>query len=244
VVYITRNISITLKPYTIRLQGGQMLRALHLRRVIKKHISNNAQILDAGCDTGRDAIYLAAKYPNSQIIGIDINAQAIDEAKSRLAKAKLTNVTFQTIDILDIDYSKQFDVIYSIEVLEHISDVGRCLSNFHKALKSGGKVIIHVPCPDQKRHFKRLKKNVYFDHIHTGFKADEFVEILRGKRFKILDIRYTSGWFGSLAWEFFEILRPIALLKRILFPLILLLMIGDTLITNRQGNNVMITSQK
>jgi cyclopropane fatty-acyl-phospholipid synthase-like methyltransferase len=233
-----------MKPYTIRLQGGQMLRALHLRRVIKKHICPDAKILDAGCDTGRDAIYISAKYPDSQIIGIDISTQAIDGAKSRLSRSKLTNVTFQTTNLLDIDYSEQFDIIYSIEVLEHISDVGRCLSNFHEALKSGGKFIVHVPCPDQRRHFNRFKKNVYPDHVHTGFKADELAKIIQEKGFNILDVRYTSGWFGSLAWEIFEILRPIALLKRILFPLILILMIGDTLVTNKQGNNVMITAQK
>jgi len=221
-----------------------MLRALHLRQLIKKYICPNAQILDAGCDTGRDAIYLSAKYPNSQIIGIDISSQAIDEAKSRLSRAKLPNVTFQTIDLLDIGFSEQFDIIYSIEVLEHISDVDRCLSNFYKALKSNGKLIIHVPCPNQKRHFNKFKKNIYPDHVHIGFKADELAEILRNKGFEILDVRYTSGWFGSLAWEIFEILQPIALLKRILFPLILLLMIADTLVTNRQGNNVMITAQK
>jgi len=221
-----------------------MLRALHLRRVIRKLMCHNAHILDAGCDTGRDAIYLSAKYPDSQITGIDISPQAIDEAKSRLSKSKLTNVTFQTTNLLDIDYSEQFDIIYSIEVLEHISDVGKCLSNFHKALKSGGKIIIHVPCPDQKRHFNRFKKNVYSDHVHVGFKADELSELLQENGFRILDVRHTSGWFGSLAWEIFEILRPIALLKRILFPLILLLMICDTLVTNKQGNNVMITAQK
>jgi cyclopropane fatty-acyl-phospholipid synthase-like methyltransferase len=233
-----------MKPYTIRIQGGQMLRSLYLRQMIKKCICPNAQILDAGCDTGRDTIYLSAKYCDSQIIGIDISPQAIDEAKSRLSKSKLTNVTFQTTNLLDIDYSEQFDIIYSIEVLEHINDVGRCLSNFHKALKSGGKIIIHVPCPDQRRHFNKFKKNVYLDHVHVGFKADELSEILQENGFSILDVRHTSGWFGSLAWEIFEILRPIALLKRILFPLILLLMITDTLITNKQGNNVMITATK
>lgn len=233
-----------MKPYTIRLQGGQMLRALHLRQVIKRYIPSHAQILDAGCDTGRDAIYLAAKYPNSQIIGIDISTQAINEARERLSRTKLINVIFQTLNLLDINYSEQFNVIYSIEVLEHIDDVEKCLTNFHKALKSDGKLIIHVPSPDQQRHFRRFKKNVYPDHVYTGFKADELIEILQNHSFDILDVRYTSGWFGSLAWEIFEIVRPNGLLKRILFPIILIFAVVDTLVTNKRGNNVMITAQK
>jgi ubiquinone/menaquinone biosynthesis C-methylase UbiE len=233
-----------MKPYTIRLQGGQMLRALHLRQVIKRYIPSHAQILDAGCDTGRDAIYLAAKYPNSQIIGIDISTQAINEARERLSRTKLINVIFQTLNLLDINYSEQFNVIYSIEVLEHIDDVEKCLTNFHKALKSDGKLIIHVPSPDQQRHFRRFKKNVYPDHVYPGFKADELIEILQNHSFDILDVRYTSGWFGSLAWEIFEIVRPNGLLKRILFPIILIFAVVDTLVTNKRGNNVMITAQK
>jgi 2-polyprenyl-3-methyl-5-hydroxy-6-metoxy-1,4-benzoquinol methylase len=233
-----------MKPYTIRLQGGQMLRALHLRQVIKRYIPSHAQILDAGCDTGRDAIYLATKYPNSQIIGIDISTQAINEARERLSRTKLINVIFQTLNLLDINYSEQFDVIYSIEVLEHIDDVEKCLTNFHKALKSDGKLIIHIPSPDQQRHFRRFKKNVYPDHVHTGFKADELIKVLQNHSFGILDVRYTSGWFGSLAWEIFEIFRPYGLLKRILFPIILTFDVVDTLVTNKRGNNVMITAQK
>lgn len=233
-----------MKPYTIRLQGGQMIRALHLRKAIKRYITPKAQIMDAGCDTGRDAIYFSAKYPDAKITAIDISQKAIDEANERLAKAKLNNVSFRVINLLDIDYSEQFNLIYSIEVLEHIDNIDLCITNFYKALKPNGKLIVHVPCPNQKRHFKRFRNIEHPDHIHVGFTAQELADIIQSKGFQVLEKKYTSGWFGSLAWEIFEIIRKSDFFKRALFPIILILAVIDTRIINKSGNNIMITFQK
>ncbi len=233
-----------LKPYTIRLQGGQMLRSIYLRKAIQKYAPKNSTILDAGCDTGRDAIYLSAKYPDFSVFGIDINSNAISEAKTRLAKANLDNANFEIVNILDMPYKDKFDVIYSIEVLEHIYDYEKCINNFQKALKPNGKLIIHVPCPDQKRHFKRFKKKVYSDHIHDSISISKLASALKANQLRILEVKYTSGWFGSLGWEIFEIIRPRTLLKRVLFPVILLLFYIDALFPKAKGNNAMIIAQR
>lgn len=221
-----------------------MLRSLYLRKAIGKYVSIKSIILDAGCDTGRDAIYLAAKYPNSFVLGIDINADAISEAKERLTKAKLDNANFDIMSILDIPYKDKFDVIYSIEVLEHIYDYEKCIHNFYKALKANGKLIIHVPCPNQRRHFKRFRKMVYPDHKHDNMSVNDIIVALEANHLQVLEVKYTSGWFGSLGWEIFEIIRPRTLLKRVLFPIILLLFYTDVLSHNRTGNNVMIIAKK
>lgn len=68
-----------MKPYTTRLQGSPQGITPETSDQ-KKHICPDAKILDAGCDTGKDAIYLSAKYSDSQIIGLDISTQAIDGA--------------------------------------------------------------------------------------------------------------------------------------------------------------------
>lgn len=233
-----------IKPYTIRLQGGQMLRSIYLRKAIKKYAPKNSTILDAGCDTGRDAIYLSAKYPDFSVLGIDINDNAISEAKTRLAKANLNNANFEIMNIVDIPYVDKFDIIYSIEVLEHIYDYEKCINNFQKALKSNGKLIIHVPCPDQKRHFKRFKKKVYPDHIHDSISVSKLVSALEANKLKVLEVKYTSGYFGSLGWEIFEIIRPRTFLKRVLFPVILLLFYIDALLPKTKGNNAMVIAEK
>jgi len=221
-----------------------MIRALHLRRAIKAHSPENASILDAGCDTGRDAIYFAAKYPNSHITAVDINEEAINEAKKMLAKAGFGNVSFQRMDLLEMKYVEQFDLIYSVEVLEHITNYRRCVGNFWRALKPAGKLLVHVPCPDQHRHFEKFENMSYPDHVHAGFRACELVKLLKSDGFRILDVRYTFGWFGSLAWEIFEILRKTRFFKRALFPMVLAFAFVDTITVNRKGNGIMAIAKK
>lgn len=221
-----------------------MLRSIYLRKAIKEYAPRKSTILDAGCDTGRDAIYLAGKYPDSLISGIDINANAISEAKERLAKAELGNVKFAVMNILDMSYEDKFDIIYSIEVMEHIYDYEKCINNFQKALKANGKLIIHVPCPNQRRHFKRFRKKIYSDHIHDSISVSKLTSAFEANHLRVLEVKYTSGWFGSLGWEIFEIIRPQALLKRILFPMILLLFYADALLPKTKGNNAMIIAEK
>ncbi len=221
-----------------------MIRALHLRRAIKHYITPNAKIMDAGCDTGKDAIYLSAKYPDTQITALDISPKAIDEANNRLAKTKRKNVSFSVADLLNIDYSEKFDIIYSIDVLEHIGDIDKCLKNFYKALKPNGKLIIHVPCPNQKRHFKRFEKIEHPQHVHVGFTAQELADIIQSKGFRVIDSKFTAGWFGSLAWEIFAITMKSGFLKRLLFPIVLLFAIIDTTFINKEGNSVIIVAQK
>jgi len=233
-----------MRPYTIRLQGGQMIRALHLRRAIQACDPRNIHILDAGCGTGRDAIYFAAKYPNSRIVAVDVDERAIHEAVETRHAVSLHNVSFQKMDLLEMEYADQFDVIYSIEVLEHIADYKKCIENFRRALKAGGKLLVHVPCPDQRRHFKRFEKKSYPDHVHSGFKAHHLVKLLESAGFRVLDVTYTSGWFGSLAWEIFEMLRERKFLKRAMFPVVLALAFMDTRVANERGNNVLITAQR
>jgi len=233
-----------MKPYTIRIQGGQMIRTLHLRKTIKHYITSNAQIMDAGCDTGRDAIYLSAKYPDTQITALDICQKAIDEANIRLAKTKLKNVSFHVADLLNIDYSEKFDIIYSIDVLEHIDNINKCLENLYNALKPYGKLIIHVPCPNQKRHFKRFENIDHPQHIHIGFTAQELADIIQSKGFQVIDSKFTAGWFGSLAWEIFALTKKSGFLKRLLFPIVLLFAIIDSSFTNKEGNSVIIIAQK
>lgn len=221
-----------------------MIRAIHLRRAIEACDPQNAHILDAGCGTGRDAIYFAAKYSNSRIVAVDVDERAIREAAERLSKAGLDNVSFQKMDLLEMKYADQFDVIYSIEVLEHVAHHRKCIENFRRSLRSGGKLLVHVPCPDQRRHFKRFEKRGYPDHVHSGFKARDLVKLLESRGFRVLDVTHTSGWFGSLAWEIFEMLREKKFLKRAMFPIVLALAFMDTIVANERGNNVLVTAQR
>jgi len=110
--------------------------------------SNPQKILDAGCGNGILTCFLAKRFPDATIIGIDISAEGIEQARKLSLSLALTNIKFEVGDIKDFsfDATDSFDLILSVAALEvtspflikqlhnlckHLSDSGLML-NFEK----------------------------------------------------------------------------------------------------------------
>lgn len=71
------------------------------------------KILDIGTGSGCIAIYLAKKFPQVDIIGIDINEKAISIAERNALLHNITNIKFYKSDILKIKPKQKYDLIVS-----------------------------------------------------------------------------------------------------------------------------------
>ena len=87
---------------------------------------NPKSILDIGCGEGFVTIEVANKT-KAKIVGIDKEKDAI---KFAISNNKLENMEYSTGDIFKLDYFKDnsFDLVMSLEVLEH-------LENYEKAIE-------------------------------------------------------------------------------------------------------------
>lgn len=82
-----------------------------------KYLKPNYLILDAGCGSGRDSLFLATK--GYKVIGIDISKIAIKKAKIRAKEEGLT-IQFDIGNLDKLPYkNEQFDAIYSGYTLQH-----------------------------------------------------------------------------------------------------------------------------
>ncbi len=233
------------KPYTIRVQGGHLIRSLHLRALLRRLSLQPRHILDAGCGSGRDALYFAAKYPRARITGIDLDLDEINRAERRRRRYRLRNACFQHADLLEYASASPYDLIYSIEVLEHLPNFEIALQHLANLLNPGGILIIHTPALHQERHWKRFESRIQEDHICEGFEMDKLVSGCRDAGFTICSAEYTFGPYGSLAWELFELIRPYGgFAKRIAMPMIYLLGLLDVYSANRRGNNLLLCAMK
>lgn len=82
-------------------------------------------ILDVGCGGGLFTIKLAKRYPQAQVIGLDISQEAIQMANNQLATLTppLSNVQFLTSLSPRLHYlKKSVDVITSTLVCHHMTD--------------------------------------------------------------------------------------------------------------------------
>jgi methyltransferase-like protein/2-polyprenyl-3-methyl-5-hydroxy-6-metoxy-1,4-benzoquinol methylase len=73
---------------------------------------DRCRVLELGCAVGGNLIPMAYGLPESDFVGIDSSAQQIAEGRAAVAALGLKNITFQHLDILDVDASLgQFDYI-------------------------------------------------------------------------------------------------------------------------------------
>ncbi len=73
------------------------------------------RILDVGTGSGILALMMAQKFPDSEILGIDIHSNSIEEAKANICqspydKIQIQKIAFQT---LALDSNQSFDLIIS-----------------------------------------------------------------------------------------------------------------------------------
>jgi protein-L-isoaspartate O-methyltransferase len=104
---------------------------------------NGSKILEIGCGTGSQTVIMAKKNSSCHFTSIDITEESLEEAKKRIKKNKITNVTFEKCDIRKINYEKEyFDYIVICFVLEHISNIHIIFQNLRKVLKQKGKIMV------------------------------------------------------------------------------------------------------
>ena len=98
---------------------------------------DGARILDVGCGDGFH-LSLLRKYgkPSWTLEGVDLDARAVEATTRRGLIARLG-----TIEEMDLD-AERYDVVYTIQTIEHVAAPDRILAAIRRVLKPGGRLII------------------------------------------------------------------------------------------------------
>ncbi|OGT06713.1 MAG: hypothetical protein A2103_01100 [Gammaproteobacteria bacterium GWF2_41_13] len=107
---------------------------------LKKYFSHMNHFFEIGCGTGYVLSAIEQFFPGLTLTGSDIYLKGLEFASKRLKKVEL----FQ-MDARNIPFLNEFDVIGAFDVLEHVDDDERVLSQMYQAVKQGGGVILTVP---------------------------------------------------------------------------------------------------
>ncbi len=98
------------------------------------NLIGSESVLDLGCGDGELTKQISYLLPHGKVIGIDASEGMICTAK----KLETENLKFEKIDINEISYSEEFDIIFSNATLHWVKDHQKLLGNCFKALKPGG----------------------------------------------------------------------------------------------------------
>jgi SAM-dependent methyltransferase len=104
-----------------------------------------ARALDFGCGEGRYLDVLAERFPDAELYGADVSPVALDIARDARPYAKYLPVVDDAITESD----GTFDLILSIEVLEHVADVRRSIREIGRLLSPGGVLLVTTPCANR-----------------------------------------------------------------------------------------------
>jgi SAM-dependent methyltransferase len=98
-----------------------------------------ADLLVAGCGTGREAALWALRFPDARITAIDLSEASLAYARDRCSAPGLERIRFQRLDLHDVPHlGMDFDFIACSGVLHHMADPEAGWAALAGALKPGG----------------------------------------------------------------------------------------------------------
>lgn len=123
-------------------------------------LSDGQNILELGCGWGSLSIFMAQKYPNSNITAVSNSSSQRAFIEGQAALLGLRNLKVITADMNDFATSGRFDRIVSVEMFEHMSNWRPLLTRLREWLTKDGRVFIHI--------FTHRNQPYRFDHTEKA----------------------------------------------------------------------------
>lgn len=107
-------------------------------------LADGQRVLELGCGWGSLCLFIAAKYPRSQVTAISNSSPQRAFIEQTARDRGITNLTVLTRDIATFDIEQTFDRIVSVEMFEHCKNYERLFANVARWLAADGKAFVHV----------------------------------------------------------------------------------------------------
>jgi SAM-dependent methyltransferase len=238
-----------------------LLRTWHVKkrlRLIAGNYPGEASILDAGSGFGQYSWYLSKMNKKWSVNGVDINEDQISECIRFFADAGLSDrVTFNTADITRLAHEERYDIILSVDVMEHIEEDVIVFKNFYRSIKAGGFLLISTPSDNGGSDVHNgSEKSFIEEHVRDGYSIKDITAKLASAGFNNIEARYTYGIPGNISWRL-SVKYPIKMLNAsysffillpfyyiVFFPISLILNIFDLILIHKTGTGLLVTARK
>jgi 2-polyprenyl-6-hydroxyphenyl methylase/3-demethylubiquinone-9 3-methyltransferase len=153
------------------------------------------RVLDVGCGEGRFAAELARRgFP---VVGVDVAEEPLRRARAREPALE--------VRIVPADGSwpladASFDLVWAGETIEHVADTVGWLSEVHRVLRTGGRLLLSTPAHGRLRMLALAVSGMRFDR-HFDPRADHLrfysrrtlARLLADLGFREIEVRGAGG---------------------------------------------------
>jgi SAM-dependent methyltransferase len=163
-----------------------LLRLVHMLDGFDR-TSGVRRVLSVGSGEGYHEAYLAARFPDLRVDGVDLTPAPRDFG--------LPNLRFFEADILRPALEGDYDFVFSIECLEHIEDRETAFRNMASLVRPGGYLYLSVPfASDAERRDPDLARYAWevAEHHTLGYDFETLDAYFTANG---LDVLYASNMF-------------------------------------------------
>ncbi len=239
------------------------LRAWYVRDALRRALSaapdgRPFRVLDAGTGFGQFTDWLLRSDGRVVVTAVDIKDDYLERLRAYLRRTGLgERCTVRHADLTDLHEEGPFDLVLSVDVMEHIEDDVTVFRHFARVLSPGGIVVVNTPS-DQGGSGVQAEGDASFigEHVRDGYSPEEIRGKLASAGLSIEDVRYTYGAPGSLAWRLL-VAVPMRLLGRsflfvpivalwyvVALPVGLLLNAADLADRQSKGTGLLVTARR
>jgi len=203
-----------LRKIFYRLLDLLLLRAWHIKKELRKWSGtacNNAQILDAGAGFGQYVYAMSRLNKSWNITAVDVKEEQIADCNEFFTKINENDrIHFEYADLTKFTSKKKFDLILSVDVMEHIEEDVLVFKNFIATMNEGAMLLISTPSDqggsdahhDHDHDHDHDGVHGFIDeHVRDGYNIQEIEDKLKEAGFARVEARYAYGTPGKISWK-------------------------------------------
>ncbi|MBK7388705.1 MAG: class I SAM-dependent methyltransferase [Bacteroidia bacterium] len=188
-----------------RLLDLLLLRAWHVHLELRKWMQvspQNASILDAGAGFGQYTYWLNTKSKDYSILSVDVKDEQVADCNRFFREIGAKNVLFEVGDLTKYYKDNSYDLVLSVDVMEHILEDVQVFKNFHRSMKTGGMLLISTPSDQGGSDVHGDGETSFIEeHVRDGYNIVEIADKLKSAGFSKVEARYSYGSPGKISWR-------------------------------------------
>ncbi|MFT2009734.1 class I SAM-dependent methyltransferase [Pontibacter sp. 13R65] len=183
-----------------------LLRAWHVHKELKAWAlarkGKEQHILDAGSGFGQYTYFLTSMSDKWSVLAVDVKEEQVSDSNRFFRAIDRQNVVFRIADLVQFRQPNSFDLVLSVDVMEHIEEDVQVFKNIHASLRSGGMLVISTPSDQGGSDVHSGDESSFIEeHVRDGYGIQEIHGKLQRAGFRRVEARYSYGKPGQISWR-------------------------------------------